>query len=188
MAYDRNMTYEGVKGAFRKCRSCGKWKLRNDDNFWRVPSKRWIGRYCKQCRSEPRIVKRIYTTVIGATCTKNMLLTEREKMIQWFGGKCAYCNLPLPTEYRGIVIEHFRGIKAGGESTHDNLVISCRSCNQSKGGRDVYKWLVKKFGEKHAKETLVRINQFFSIAHTVYSFYENPAQEASVLAADLLLA
>ena len=55
---------------------------------------------------------------------------ERQKLT----GKCVYCNGP------GTSVDHLIPRLAGGPDSADNLVTACKSCNSSKGGRDLYDW------------------------------------------------
>lgn len=52
-----------------------------------------------------------------------------------FNYSCAYCGAKLPLE-----IDHVIPVSKGGGTTVNNVVPACRSCNASKGNREVYKW------------------------------------------------
>ena len=49
------------------------------------------------------------------------------------GGRCAYCGKAIPIS--AATVDHVQPICQGGESTWDNLVTCCISCNQRKGSR-----------------------------------------------------
>jgi hypothetical protein len=49
------------------------------------------------------------------------------------GGTCVYCGKTIP--YNAATIDHVVPLYQGGESTWDNLVNCCCSCNQRKGSR-----------------------------------------------------
>ena len=62
---------------------------------------------------------------------------ERLKMI--LPQACCYCGSGT-----FLAADHLIPHKRGGPNTGDNLVWSCRSCNSSKGGKDVLEWLAKR--------------------------------------------
>lgn len=49
---------------------------------------------------------------------------------------CSYCGSP-----NHLVIDHLIPRIKGGPDDADNLILACRSCNSSKGGRDMMDWL-----------------------------------------------
>lgn len=62
---------------------------------------------------------------------------ERLKMV--LPQACCYCG-----SQSALAVDHLIPKKQGGKNTGDNLVWACRSCNSSKGARDVLEWLSKK--------------------------------------------
>ena len=46
---------------------------------------------------------------------------------------CAYCGRPGQPD---DVVDHVRGVSAGGDNSRENLKRSCRRCNQAKQGRE----------------------------------------------------
>lgn len=55
--------------------------------------------------------------------------------------KCIYCG-----EEKELTIEHILPRSCGGEDIADNVVMVCKSCNSSKGGKRLYEW--RKLNEK----------------------------------------
>lgn len=49
---------------------------------------------------------------------------------------CCYCG-----DHGRLSVDHLLPTKRGGPDSGDNLVWACRSCNSSKGARDVLEWL-----------------------------------------------
>ena len=45
-------------------------------------------------------------------------------------GKCKYCNFEFP--YEKFCVDHVKPLKKGGETSLDNCVLACRSCNSRK--------------------------------------------------------
>lgn len=61
-----------------------------------------------------------------------MTLSHNIRMAVYYrdNGKCHYCETPLPE--KGFHVDH---VDPQGESSMDNLALSCPSCNSGKGGR-----------------------------------------------------
>lgn len=49
--------------------------------------------------------------------------------------KCIYCG-----EEKQLTVEHILPHCCGGEDITDNVVMVCKSCNSSKGGKRLYEW------------------------------------------------
>lgn len=54
------------------------------------------------------------------------------------GNTCCYCG----TSATKIQMEHVFPKSRGGTDTGDNLLPACRSCNSSKGAKDMVLWIV----------------------------------------------
>lgn len=72
------------------------------------------------------------------------------------GGRCVYCG-----ERRELTKDHQRPLEHGGTYEADNIVPACRSCNASKGTRDVESWL----REKHGVPGMKRLFHFLALRH-----------------------
>jgi 5-methylcytosine-specific restriction enzyme A len=59
------------------------------------------------------------------------------RIVESFGGCCAYCGETV----KRPALEHVVPVARGGKTTADNVVPSCRRCNQSKGSRRPEEWL-----------------------------------------------
>ena len=82
-----------------------------------------------------QIRARLYTGLrSGNMSIGSMLADERLKLV--LPRTCAYCAAP-----GGLSLDHLIPRSAGGADTGDNIVWACRSCNSSKGGTDMLKWL-----------------------------------------------
>lgn len=62
----------------------------------------------------------------------------QEHLLSRFKGRCAYCGR------RATTWDHIFPVTCGGNSTPGNVVPACRTCNSSKGDRDVFDWMVEK--------------------------------------------
>ncbi len=63
---------------------------------------------------------------------------SRKYLIQKFGPKCFYCGRLFTGTmdgYQNMSVDHLESQKKGGSDATDNLVLCCKSCNSSKGGR-----------------------------------------------------
>lgn len=78
---------------------------------------------------------------------------EREKLFS--AGVCVYCGAADAS-----TLDHLIPRLRGGEDAADNLVAACRSCNSSKGGRDVLEWATAR-GEL---PTLVVLRRYLKLA------------------------
>ena len=72
-------------------------------------------------------------------CTGKMnigSLAEDEKLKLVLPQACCYCGSKA-----NLSVDHLIPTKRGGPDDGDNMVWSCRSCNSSKGAKDVLDWL-----------------------------------------------
>jgi HNH endonuclease len=58
----------------------------------------------------------------------------RRQIMEQDGQRCAYCRSPMLVGIP-MVVEHIIPLVAGGNSTLDNLCLSCYRCNEFKGSR-----------------------------------------------------
>lgn len=64
-------------------------------------------------------------------------------------GKCEYCLVELNNKYD---IDHLIPISKGGANSIFNLRLSCRSCNQSKGNKLIYReWIPPRYRNEKMK-------------------------------------
>lgn len=66
-------------------------------------------------------------------------LFDDEKVKLLSGNKCSYCS---STE--NPTLDHIFSKKSGGKDEGDNLIYACRSCNSSKGKKDMMEWMDSK--------------------------------------------
>jgi hypothetical protein len=63
-------------------------------------------------------------------------LFDDEKIKLLSGTRCSYCG---STE--NLALDHIFAKKLGGKDAGDNLIYACRSCNSSKGKKDMMEWM-----------------------------------------------
>lgn len=73
----------------------------------------------------------------GSMGIGSVLDDERLKLI--LPQACCYCG-----GRDALSLDHLFASKVGGLDTGDNIVWSCRSCNSSKGARDLLEWLASR--------------------------------------------
>jgi hypothetical protein len=61
---------------------------------------------------------------------------DDEKIKILSGNKCSYCGMA-----NNLALDHIFPQKHGGKDVGDNLVYACRSCNSSKGKKDLMEWM-----------------------------------------------
>ncbi len=65
--------------------------------------------------------------------------------MDWGKDHCWYCN--RPTVYCGkLSTEHIFPRIKGGDDNFDNIAYACKSCNSSKGHKDLIEWMVQDKG------------------------------------------
>jgi 5-methylcytosine-specific restriction endonuclease McrA len=57
----------------------------------------------------------------------------RQLVIQRASGCCEYCLIRQDFSIYTHEVDHIIAVKHGGETTADNLALSCLSCNRHKG-------------------------------------------------------
>lgn len=64
--------------------------------------------------------------------------------------KCTYCDIILTEEYgnpNSLEYDHEKAYKHGGTNDISNINASCRTCNRSKGSKDLSSWAKNRFGK-----------------------------------------
>ena len=89
-------------------------------------------------RANFKFANYIFQKMLAGQAKPASILAENQKM--FFSGEiCAYCGATDKLQW-----EHIIPVAVGGPDTFDNLVRACATCNQSKGPRDPYQWLLDK--------------------------------------------
>ncbi len=73
--------------------------------------------------------------VEGTMSIRTMFDDEKIKLLS--GSKCNYCG----STTENLALDHVFPQKLGGKDVGDNLVYACRSCNSSKGRKDMMEWM-----------------------------------------------
>ena len=70
----------------------------------------------------------------GSMNVKTIFDDEKIKLLS--GVKCSYCGAT-----DNLALDHIFPQKYGGKDAGDNLIYACRSCNSSKGKKDLMEWM-----------------------------------------------
>ncbi|MGR3220565.1 MAG: HNH endonuclease [Candidatus Anammoxibacter sp.] len=98
---------------------------------------------------------------------RTMFDDEKIKLLS--GNKCSYCG---STE--NLALDHIFPQKFGGKDAGDNLLYACRSCNSSKGKKDMMEWM----GYKNEFPPLMILRRYLKLV-VVYCI-ENDLMECSI--------
>ena len=94
-----------------------------------------------------------YGLVSGRMKPRSLFNDEREKI--WSAGMCAYCGNAV-----NLSVDHLIPRLRGGDDEASNLVTACRSCNSSKGARDLLEWMAL----RGVFPTLVLLRRYLKLA------------------------
>lgn len=82
-------------------------------------------------------------------------LAEDEKLKLVLPQSCCYCQAKSD-----LAVDHLLPLAKGGPHDGDNMVWSCRSCNSSKGKKDVLVWLA----ERKQRPPLLLVRRYLKLA------------------------
>lgn len=98
---------------------------------------------------------RIYKGLIsGKMQISSLFKDERWKMEN--GARCVYCGA---TE--NLSVDHLFPRIKGGADNIENLVCSCKSCNSSKGKKDLMAW----YSERNLFPSIMVLRRYFKLVH-----------------------
>ena len=73
----------------------------------------------------------------GSMSIRTLFDDEKVKLLS--GSKCSYCGATS-----NLALDHIFPKNLGGKDVGDNLIYACRSCNSSKGKKDLMEWMNSK--------------------------------------------
>ncbi len=106
----------------------------------RARTKRWIK---NNPEARAAIVDRRRAKEFGVAQFGNYTKNDIKELLTKYGRFCFYCGSAL----KKFHADHFIPLSRGGKNSADNIVLSCPSCNFSKGGKMPWEWLPEKFNE-----------------------------------------
>ena len=96
-------------------------------------------------------------------------LFDDEKIKLSSGCKCSYCG-----SIENLALDHIFAKKLGGKDVGDNLIHACRSCNSSKGKKDMMEWM----GYRNAFPPLMILRRYLKLV--VIYCVENDLMESEI--------
>jgi 5-methylcytosine-specific restriction endonuclease McrA len=100
-----------------------------------------------------RILENLFKISNPIQLDSRRVFTREEKMakLQEQGNECGYCGVELQLE-EGVG-DHRIPHSHGGETTMDNLVVSCKKCNEMKSNLPYHLWekLIPELKDSHKK-------------------------------------
>ena len=109
-----------------------KWYMENQESMLEK-SKRYRETNPESVKLNKKAYKqkrRAILAKVDNTLTKNDIKNQYDNQ----NGKCFYCGKEVNLDYH---VDHIKPISRGGANTPENIVISCPSCNLSKGYKSV---------------------------------------------------
>lgn len=100
-------------------------------------------RYDRVCYS---IRAKAYKSYMTGSWHISDLYRQQIEKLQKSNHSCAYCGKVFTTPKEATVDHIFPRIK-GGTNEMENIVFACKTCNSSKGDRDMFGWYIEHFGE-----------------------------------------
>ena len=82
---------------------------------------------------------------------------DDEKIKLLSGNNCSYCGVT-----DDLALDHIFPQKYGGKDVGDNLIYACRSCNSSKGKKDLMEWM----GYKNSFPPLMILRRYLKLVIT----------------------
>jgi 5-methylcytosine-specific restriction endonuclease McrA len=92
----------------------------------------------ERCRAIQRAACHRRRVKLLGSCSPGVNPAAWAALVEQFGGCCAYCGKP------GTAVDHVVPISKGGRDEIANVLPACKSCNSSKGNRDLSTWLARK--------------------------------------------
>lgn len=147
-----------------ECRSASR---RISDARWRDPD--YVREYRRQYALKKRAAGEYDAHRLNAergpkAASKEQISASLEKAM----GRCVYCG----EHKERLTIDHATPIHSGGKHNIKNLIPCCKSCNSSKGTKDLSDWLF----DKHGIDGLARAYTFIVKRKINEAFYEQNAR------------
>src|SRR5690606_3680729 len=151
----------------RICRTCGEEKALE---LFEVDNRLKSGRTnrCRECKyALDDRASQVYRGMKRRAIASGTLLEVTPKEIQAlymaFDGECLYCGEKEDENGRAHHIDHVIPISDGGRHHISNLVLSCASCNPSKGNKPLFVFFFEKRGEQFTEERFAKLVHYLSL-------------------------
>lgn len=117
----------------------------------------------KRHPEQVRVIKRKYDSRIKHL-KRDFTAKDWLRALEYFKGCCAVCGRPQGLWHK-LAMDHWIPVARDGTYTSDNIVPLCHGiggCNNSKGDKNAYEWLVEQFGTRKANQIQKRIQAYFN--------------------------
>lgn len=141
-----------IVGNKKMCRFCGEWLpfgafAKNGVDADGNQKYRDDCKTCYNIRRRENATKKRHSDFVGSMKRRgesDVSYTHQQwtETVIFFGGECAYCGRTMRKGER-LTRDHLEPIKEGGETTQDNIVPACSSCNSSKGAKEWREWFME---------------------------------------------
>jgi len=112
---------------------------------------------------------KLFKGLIGGSMSIGTLFDD-EKIKLEVGYKCNYCG-----SIENLALDHILPKKLGGKDTGDNLIYACKSCNSSKGKKDMMEWM----SDKNMFPSLMILRRYLKLV--IAYCIENNLMDCSVI-------
>ena len=174
-------TFVGEDGVlYRSCAFCGEVKPisqypKNGKDASGKTKYRFDCKTCYNIRRRENATKKKHTDFVGSMKRRgeyNVNYTHQQwkETVIFFGGECAYCGRTMRKGER-LTKDHLEPVSEGGETTQDNIVPACSSCNSSKGAEEWREWYMKQ--PSFSQERMNRIFKWRSIIRSAGGASDN---------------
>lgn len=144
LAYEREYYTKNIDKRRRQKRE----RLKHPDRVG--PVKEWRKQYRENNLEMVRRRERIYSLLRRADGV--LAPAKWQRLVDEFGGRCAYCGDIAPLE-----ADHVVPIVLGGPTKIENLLPACVPCNRSKGPKPLEDWNPSAYEKYKARIDLVEV-------------------------------
>lgn len=114
---------------------------------------------------------RLYKGLMDGTMNVGSIFQDEKIKISQ-GDICSYCGSPGP-----LALDHVIPRFSGGQDRGDNLIFACRTCNSSKGKKDLMEWI----GQRDRFPPLMVLRRYLKLA--IDWAIENDAMDIRIVSA-----
>ncbi len=97
-----------------------------------------VNKQTKYTKKNYMIRSRLYKGLMSGKMSIGTIFDD-EKVKLSSGNKCNYCGAT-----DNLALDHIFPKKNGGKDSGDNLIYACKTCNSSKGQKDLIEWMISK--------------------------------------------
>ena len=138
-------TKDGLKYQCRRCRSA--WHEQSRDKRlaqmaqWRAAHPGYQKEWRRKNPGRAAAIDAAKRHNRRARGGKKISAATVSEIMEASGGVCPYCNLPIGNGH----LDHVVALANGGTNVRENLIWVCESCNNEKGTKPLYEFLVQKW-------------------------------------------